>query len=260
MTSQIQGAAKLKYLGLVILGLSLFYLSSNSKVRTAGISILFPGAGFLAVGGVGGYFGFVITILLLPLCLFAWFGAGGLAFPLADWILSGIFATWLAKPQIVESSAIATLGLIGILYTFLWTRSSVEDVADEAKRDRRNTYMQAVDQKWQEESIPAAEPGTRELSLDQLRFLQHVIELALQDEDNWDGFTIVDQFQPAALRYQLYEFVNCLGVYQTHYTPNFRGYASHAMRNSIEKSLVPKVMNYWKWESLWGKFTTVNLA
>lgn len=31
------------------------------------------------------------------------------------------------------------------------------------------------------------------------------------------------------------------------------------MRNAIEKSLTRKVMNFWKWESLWGNFTTVKL-
>ncbi|KAL6229375.1 hypothetical protein BDW75DRAFT_245790 [Aspergillus navahoensis] len=109
---------------------------------------------------------------------------------------------------------------------------------------------------WELRSEAAPEPGRRELSLDQLRFLQHILDLALKDVDDWSGFTIVDQFQPAALRYQLYEFVNVLGVYQTHFTPSFRGYASFAMRNTIEKSLVPKVMNFWKWETLWGKFGT----
>jgi hypothetical protein len=28
------------------------------------------------------------------------------------------------------------------------------------------------------------------------------------------------------------------------------------MRNCIEKSLTERVIGFWKWESLWGKFTT----
>jgi hypothetical protein len=40
------------------------------------------------------------------------------------------------------------------------------------------------------------------------------------------------------------------------YTPNFHGYLNTSFRNIIEKSLTQKVLNFWKWESLWGKFTT----
>lgn len=74
--------------------------------------------------------------------------------------------------------------------------------------------------------------------------------------DDWTNFTVIDQFQTSALRYQLYEMMYCLGAYQGIYTPNFHGYSAQAFRNTIEKSLTPKVLGFWKWETRWGKFST----
>lgn len=228
-------------------------------MRTAGISLLFPGAGYLAVGGVLGYIGFLVTAALFPLCMVAWFGAGGLAFPLADWIFSGLIATYFAGPELVESSAVTTLGLVGIVYTYLATRSSCEEAAEVEKKARRNDLLVEANKKWETETTPASPPGSREMTLEQLRFVQWILELAMQDHDDYTNMTNIDQFQPAAFRYQLYEFVNCLGTYQCHYAPNFHGYLSAAQRNTIEKSITPKVLGFWRWESLWGKFTTVRM-
>ena len=61
----LQKATKIKYLAIVIIGLAMFYLSSSATIRTAGLSMLFPGAGFLAVGGIAGTIGFLSGNCLL---------------------------------------------------------------------------------------------------------------------------------------------------------------------------------------------------
>ncbi|KAJ5058823.1 hypothetical protein PSV09DRAFT_2421933 [Bipolaris maydis] len=73
--------------------------------------------------------------------------------------------------------------------------------------------------------------------------------------DDWANFTRIDQFQTSALRYQLYDVQYTLAAVQKFYMPNFHGYIKAAQENVIEKSTTKDVMNYWKWESLWGKFT-----
>ncbi|KAF2802838.1 uncharacterized protein BDZ99DRAFT_512419 [Mytilinidion resinicola] len=255
-TNALRWRAKKSYAAIATLGLALFYGSDSPRLRTVGISLLFPGAGYLAVGGFFGYSGFILTAAFFPLCMVAWFGAGGLAFPLADWIFSGLIATYFAGPQLVESSAATTLGLVGVVYTYLATRSSCEEVAEVEKKARRNDLLLEANKRWELETTTAGPPGSREMTLDQLRFMQWILELAMQDHDDYTNMTNIDQFQPAAFRYQLYEFVNCLGTYQCHCAPNFHGYLSAAQRNAIEKSITPKVLGFWRWESLWGKFTT----
>jgi hypothetical protein len=64
-----------------------------------------------------------------------------LAFPLADWILSGLIATYFTGSSVVESSVIATLGLIAVLYTCLVTRSIDEEAAEVEKKGRRNELL-----------------------------------------------------------------------------------------------------------------------
>ena len=85
-----------------------------------------------------------------------------------------------------------------------------------------------------------------------------MIELGRTAKDDFSYHDVIDQFQTSAIRYQLYEAVSDLGVYQFIYAPNFHGYVSEAMRNTIEKSLTEKVVGFWKWESLWGKFNATN--
>ena len=262
MTGQLQSATIKRYLALSAVGLSMFYFSSQSSVRTAGLSLLFPGAGCLAAGGIAGTLGFLVSVAFLPVALFAWFGAGGLAFPLADWVLSGIFATWLAgrRTAIVESSPIVTLGLLAVIFTYCKTRSITEEEGELAAKARRNRFLERADKEWRANARPASLPGSRELSLEQLRFVQHSLELMMKDHNDWEGHTIVDQFQPAALRYQFYETLYMLATYGTIYTPCFQGYLSAAMQNAIEKSLTPRVMGFWRLETLWGKFSTVRYS
>jgi hypothetical protein len=56
------------------------------------------------------------------------------------------------------------------------------------------------------------------------------------------------------VRYQLYEAIYALGLYQCHYVPGFHGYLNAAQQNVIHKSCTKFVLNFWKWESLLGKF------
>lgn len=215
----LQKATKIKYGAMVATGLAMFYFSSSATLRTAGLSLLFPGAGFLAVGGIGGVIGFALAIAFIPVALFAWFGAGGLAFPLGDWLISGVVATWLADSSVVESSPIIALGLIAVVWTYLVTRTEYEEQAESAKMYRRNRTLIDADKEWKLSSDPAGPPGSRELTLEQLRYMQRIVDLALKDFDDWEGFTDIDQFQTAALRYQLYDLVYSLSTWTTAYAP-----------------------------------------
>jgi hypothetical protein len=122
-------------------------------------------------------------------------------------------------------------------------------------REKRNSYLIETVQKSQAAG-KRHEPGSRELDLRTLRFLQWFLELAHTAKDDFSYHDVIDQFQTSAIRYQLYEAVSDLGMYQFIYAPNFHGYLTQGMRNVIEKSLTERVVGFWKWESLWGKFTT----
>ena len=88
--------------------------------------------------------------------------------------------------------------------------------------------------------------------------LRYLLDRALQPIDAFDGFDVIDQFQPAALRYQLNHLGFALGSVQCAYTPAFAGYAHEAQRNLIEKYLLRRVWDYWVYESCWGHLNFTN--
>jgi hypothetical protein len=141
------------------------------------------------------------------------------------------------------------------VYIYLRILSAREKKANTTKRKRRNDFLPDAVPEVDASATPAPPATERELSLDALRALQYVVDQSRLGVDDWTNHTVIDQFQTSALRYQMYEIMYMIGIYQGIYAPNFHGYASEGVRNVIEKSMTKKVMNFWKWESLWGKFT-----
>lgn len=238
------------YLG----GLYVNQKSRSPALRAAALGLLFPGAGLTAVATIPSLLTFVVAVALIPVCLFAWFGCGGIFFPLFLWTGTTALAGAMARESVFDGAAYfwAVACIAGIIYVTLRTKAA--HVAAETKRAGRNAYLLQAVQANQEKAMVAAVPGSRELDLKTLRFVQWWIELSLKPFGDWTYHDRIDQFQTAALRYQLYEAIYCLGLYQCHYTPNFHGYLNEAQKHVIHKSCTKDVMNFWKWESLLGKF------
>lgn len=255
-----KGAAKwsfqrrtlVQYVAMAASGLYGFYTLENTRLRAAALGLLFPGAGLIAVLTIPSLIAFVVSTALIPLVMFAWFGAGGLAFPIFLWSTTAGLAAVLAKDSLWNPAGPvwAVICVVGVTYITYQTHAANHEA--ERKRQKRNEYLIETVQQSQAAGVKA-KPGSRELDLRTLRFLQWIIELGMTPKDDFSYHDIVDQFQTAAIRYQLYEAVSDIGVYQYIYAPNFHGYASQAQRNVIEKSLTQRVVGFWKWESLWGK-------
>jgi len=244
----------MQYACLATAGLLAFYRLENPRLRAAALGLLFPGAGLIAVCTIPALVAFVVSTALIPLVLFAWFGCGGVTFPIVLWSGTALLAAALARGSVLELAAplwVATY-ISGIAYIAL--KSNAADAKAQQKRVHRNDYL--VDAVERIHTATAPQPGTRELSERDVRFLQWVLEMGLSDKNDWSHHDIIDQFQTSAIRYQLYDGVCSLGTYQYIFAPNFHGYLSQAQRNLIEKSLTQKVMNFWKWESILGKFKT----
>lgn len=194
-------------------GFYVFYTSTAPAVRAAALGMVFPGAGLFAVGTVPSMILFGLTMAGIPLVLFAWFGAGGLFFPIALWTGSAILAALLARDSLINLAAPIWLSICvgGIAYIAFKTQNANNEA--QSKRKSRNDYLiNAVRENQMEaKKIP---PGSRELDLRTLRFLQWSIELGLTPKDDFSYHDIIDQFQTSAIRYQLYEAVSDIGLYQ----------------------------------------------
>ncbi|RII15362.1 hypothetical protein CUC08_Gglean003403 [Alternaria sp. MG1] len=244
-----------QYAFLTFTGLAVFYKIDDPQARVAGIGLLFPGAGFVAVCTIPSILALFLTLGAVPLILFMWFGCGGLIFPILLWVGSDLLAVALARETVLEAAGpIVTVAcILGITYVTWQTQTANQEA--EKRREQRNAYLVNAVQENQAKAQPAPRPGSREADERTLRFLQWVLELGLSPIDDFSYHDVIDQFQTSAIRYQLYQGIYELTAYQNHYCPNFHGYLSKAERGLIEKSMSKRVMNFWKWESLMGKFT-----
>ncbi|KAM0346738.1 hypothetical protein ACHAP4_011650 [Fusarium culmorum] len=127
-----------------------------------------------------------------------------------------------------------------------------------ARREERNAYLPSLlaDMESKQLSLSQADED-REIPEDLLKSLRWQLDLSFLDNDDWSAFDVIEQFQPAALRYQINEGIYTLEFSNRFYTPSFRGsYLQEAREKLIRKYCQEKVLNYWKWECLWGKLTT----
>ncbi|CAK7231282.1 hypothetical protein SBRCBS47491_007878 [Sporothrix bragantina] len=250
-----------QYATLYCFGLWCFWNLESVALRASALGLLFPGAGLLAVGTIPALAAMIVTLVGIPVTLFVWFAMGGVLFPLLLWIgaagLAGVLARGLdAASGLWDWAGTFWAAACVIMVTWAVWKSSAINARGRSVQQQRNTWLPAKVGSMLETADVAPAPGDRELDLDTLRFVQHMIERGLTKHDDLSYHDVIDQFQTGAVRYQLYGVVDCLGLYLTHYTPGFHGYAAEACRNSIEKSLHKRIMSYWKWERLTGKFTT----
>ncbi|MBL8265349.1 hypothetical protein [Steroidobacter sp.] len=236
-----------------ILGLLPTWLQMSPSWQTAGLGLFAPGAGFVALGGWWMLL-FPLTLAVFWVSVVAWFWAGMVIAPLTVWLgtaaIAGALAgeaIWAPALYVVPASAFA-------IFLVFQYRGAKRRAKDREMFKLRQTYFDSS--LTEVRQLASAEPvaGERELTPDQIAAVRYVLERALQPIDQFKGFTIIDQFQPAAIRYQINHMGFALGLMQAHYTPNFHGYLAQAQRNLIEKYLVPRVWDYWVYESMWGHF------
>lgn len=224
-------------------GLWIFSNIQTTSYRAAALGLMFPGAGFTAVATVPSMMAFLVTVLLIPVTVFIWFAMGGIFFPLALWFGSCLGAGFMAGDKLFDRSAIlwAAFCYCGVIWLMSNARSL--NAAGYSKAQERNKYLVQAVQEQKDNATPAPPPESRELSLETLRYVQHVIERGLSAHDDFSYHDVIDQFQTGAVRYQLYGVVDVLSLYQCHYAPGFHGYLSQASQNCIEKSLRKSIMS-----------------
>jgi len=239
------------YLGCVLLGLLPVLVDAPGEWQAAGLGLWLPGAGFLGVGGWAALL-FPLTLVLFAVSAVAWFWAGMVVAPVIVWLGSASIAGLIAPEDIspLWHPAVGTLVLTAALA--IRQRAGGKHHRDEATARARERFLPVSLAEVRARSSVRPDPSGRELSASQLESLRYVLDRALQPVNEFSGFDIIDQFQPAALRYQLNHMGFALGVAQGAYLPNFHGYMHRAQQNLIEKYLLRKVWGYWVWESCWG--------
>ncbi|MBL6751335.1 MAG: hypothetical protein ISP90_12470 [Nevskia sp.] len=245
------------YLLLCGAGLALAWLAAAPFWQAFGLGLVLPGGGFAAhlAGGAwgvaGGLAGIGLSLLLFCVALFAWFGSGNVLAPVVVWLgmalLAGALAPrhgWSGAPWLL-AAAVAALGITVARSRARQRRAALRD------RDRRNVHLSRLAAR--PAAADGALPEVAELSAEAAGYLRHLLDLSLQPLDEFKGFYFIDQFQTAAVRYQLCGTGYALATVQYGNLPAFRGYLSQAQRNLHDKMLDHRIWKYWQLENAWGR-------
>ncbi|MBJ8347592.1 hypothetical protein [Antrihabitans sp. YC2-6] len=193
----------------------------------------------LALGGVAV---FVVAV-------FIWWAAGPVILPPLVWLGLAVLplAVGTAEMSVVGAVVALALPLVAIA-----VGSVVQEVRFRRQVQRGRHINHGLAQQIFTVTGPPTTPEVRESSEEDLASLRYALDLALQPIDRFDGFTKIDQFREAALRYQLNSLGYALSTAQYTRTPAFTGYLAEAQRNTIHKMLDKRVWGYWAIENLWG--------
>ena len=216
-------------------------------LQVFGLGLWFPGAGFLALGAHGWWMA-LLAFSLFILLRVGWSLTGMLALPVMGWLLPALVAALMADGAVssfaqwipLVALGIGVLGAVREAWNRRWRM---------ARAERRRAFLPEALRQLDLVSVAEPDPLQRELTAEALAAARYVFDLALQPVGQFEGFSRRDNFQLAALRYQLNYISYGLAMMQCHYTPNFHGYLSQAQRYAIESLTRPEVCGYWKWES-----------
>ncbi|MEA2627237.1 MAG: hypothetical protein QOD06_3282, partial [Candidatus Binatota bacterium] len=199
-----------------------------------------------------------LTLLVFWLSIVAWFWAGMVIAPLGVWLGSAAVAAAMVGDQIWAPAPLLAPILAAATYAVFQYRGVRRRTADLQRFEMRRGFFPASLVEVGERIAAEPRAGERELTTDQLAALRYVLDRALQPVGKFAGYDIIDQFQPAALRYQINHLGFALGLAQCHYAPSFHGYLGQAQRNLVETYLQRRVWSYWVYESMWGHLNFEN--
>jgi Linalool dehydratase/isomerase len=232
-------------------------LQMSAGWQAFGLGLLMPGAGFLAVGGWAVLL-FPLTVGVFWLSVVAWFWAGMVVAPITVWLGSAVLAGAMVGHAIWGPAAFLAPLFAAATFGVFQYRGMRKRAADQERLEMRKGFFATSLAEVGERVASSAAEGERELTPDQLAALRYVLDRALQPVGQYQGYDIIDQFQPAALRYQINHLGFALGLARCHYAPSFQGYLDQAQRNLVETYLARKVWSYWVYESMWGHFNFID--
>lgn len=219
----------------------------DGKVDAFALGLAFPGAGFLHWSDGGqGVWAIVLAIISLGMfgaALAAWFATGNVVLPPMVWFAAAATATrpdlFLLDDRLVQPD---TAFLIPAL--LLASLSARSMISPQAVAPPPRPALAA---------LPALPTTSRdEISLDDLSRLRLLADRALQPVEAFDGFEWRDQFQTAAVRYQVNFIAYALAVVRRNYLPATTAWLREAQTRLLAKQGDPKLWRYWALENAWG--------
>lgn len=233
------------YAGLVA-ALTIASFAVPSALVPALLGLMFPGAGFLH-WAAGDQLALAVVLFLAGLGLFMtalvlWFATGNVIAPLLTWV---ILAALTSMPDLFALSStevasgwpllFAPLVAAGLGFAFLRPSKAAHAPSITALPELKNS-------------------DATELSLEDLQRLRLLLDRALQPAEKFDGFEWRDQFQSAAVRYQVNFIAYALALARHRYARAADAYYREAQTRLLSKIGDRRMWSYWRLENAWGNF------
>jgi hypothetical protein len=234
-------------------GAWLVFATDSATARAAGLSLVFPGGGFLFDAAP---VLFVLTLVLVLVALVLWWGVSThFAIPLV-WALSVVGAalladgprlwvdrgtTWDWAVPVVYLCALATLG------TMVWKM--------EARFRRKRAKVPAINAYLREAQVPERVTELRPPDAMDAELLRWCYAFAEQPDDGLAGLDWGEQFHGGTqLRYQVNAIAWAMSLYAANYLPNAPGRITEALAKVVLKHTDLRVWGYWRTLNLLGNF------
>ena len=217
----------------------------GTTARAAGLSLVFPGAGFLYSAHP---LLFVLTWVLMSVALVLWWGMSlHLGIP-GVWLLSAVASALLAEaPRLFVDRGTTWDWAVPVAYVLAAACVAALVWTFESRFRRKRALVPELNEYLRTAEVPEPSHALRDGDDMDAELLRWVYELSLQPIDRFDGFEWGDQLHGGTVvRYQLNYLGWALAPYAVNYIPNAPGTIELAMRNLVLKQLDLRVWRYWQ--------------
>lgn len=218
-----------------------------------GWGLWLPGAGFVAAGDWWILL-FPLALLLVFVAFWVWVLSGAVILPPLAWLATAIGAYFAIGETVYPYTWVIVPAAAAFVLIIHFARLRWNYVTSSRRGAKRAAELPRMLAELDAATVPPPPPQSRELTPDDIAASRYLFNLALQPIGQFEGFTRIDNFQLAALRYQLNYMSYGLTMLQCKYLPNFHGYLNRAQHYAIESLTTPDVCAYWKYEVAWGLF------
>ena len=257
------------YGAIFMLGFFIAHSADDVRWKAFGLSIMFPGGGFLVYADVTSWSGIahialaVSAILLFLSAVVLWFATGNVLAPPIVWLFAAVSATDMDHDAIypraicgraqMDATLMVPL-MIGMSFFLIALVATIRRKLAASARMEANRYLAESGHQVASCIRNSHDAASPEFTLNDLKSMRFLLDRALQPVASFEGFEWVDQFQTAAVRYQLNFIGYALSMAQATRLPAFGGYLNEAQQRLIEKQTDHRIWRYWELENLWGKF------
>jgi hypothetical protein len=253
VTARRMRRALLGYAAAWLLGLLPALLGAGPALVALGLGVVLPGGGLLATGHP---LWALAAAVVFVLSLAVWWFAAPVVLPPLVWLAAAVVSACTAGAQPVPMWWVAVVAAMApVLLVAAHLVHRVRHAAQVRTGRALNARLAGVQFTVTGPPALATDLPVAESSPEDLARLRYALDLALQPLEEFDGFTHLDQYREAALRYQLNALSYGVAMSQFTRTPAFTGYLAEAQANAITKMLQRRVWGYWARENAWGNLS-----